>query len=301
MGCGCPPAGLLVDGRSEGLRIGFPPRVIQRRQRLNALGLMAWRRRLWDRMGLPAALAQAARPHKREAAASHRAFRCDGCRSIRNPVRPRSSACWVANESPRANHSAPQLCTNQATDRRGLRSVQTCDLCTRSQRLDDATVGNSAALASIDELVQHAAQFDQTSKLAFHVGQVSPRKLADFGAGALPIIGYPHQIPHCVQRISQLAAPPEETQPLNMRPPIGPVIATCARRRRQQTNPFIVMHGLSVGTGNSSEFANGKCLGEHCGPCSCYSGHVACPPATVEMRHGHETNRFCRYRCRCVL
>jgi hypothetical protein len=133
----------------------------------------------------------------------------------------------------------------------------------RSQRLDYATFGNGTSLALIDELPQHAAQFDQINKLVFYLRQVNTRKLVDVGAGALPIIGKPQQIPSCVQRKSQLAAPPNETQSLKMRPPIGPIIATCARRRWQQTNPFIVTNGLNLGTGNSREFANGKCLGEH--------------------------------------
>jgi hypothetical protein len=48
--------------------------------------------------------------------------------------------------------------------------MQHGDPCTRSHRLDDATAGNGAVLALIDELMQHAVQFDQANKLVFHVG-----------------------------------------------------------------------------------------------------------------------------------
>jgi hypothetical protein len=75
-----------------------------------------------------------------------------------------------------------------------------------------------------------------------------------------PTIGKPQQIRHCVEREAQVAAPP---MPLKMTPPVGLIVATRSRRRRQQTDPFVVANGFNLGTNNSREFVNSKCLGEH--------------------------------------
>jgi len=140
-------------------------------------------------------------------------------------------------KSGHANHSAPQFYTKQAADRRGFRGMKHCHLCTRSQRLDDATLGNGAVPALIDEMVQHAAQFNQLNKAC------CTRR--------------PGEHAQCSSISAQERCRSSESRNRS-RTVSSENLSSCPRRMKLSRSSRD-----HLGPGNSREFDNGKCLGEH--------------------------------------
>src|SRR3954454_21452148 len=128
----------------------------------------------------------------------------------------------------------------------------------RRQRFDDVALGDGAAPAPADQLGQLAAQRVQVGDLALDLGQVLPGDGVHRLARAVAIIGEVEQLTYLLQREPEVARPPDEAQPVQVRRAVGAIVARGAAWSGQEPGPLVVADRLDLGFGRPGEVADPK-------------------------------------------
>jgi Mg2+ and Co2+ transporter CorA len=106
----------------------------------------------------------------------------------------------------------------------------------------------------MDDILQRAFHAPQVGDLRAHVGQVDRSKAPGLRARLVALAHKTQQGAHFLEREPELPRPQHESKPPLMHRVIASVPVGCPRRRRQETDLFIIAHGFEVGARPPGEF-----------------------------------------------
>ena len=85
---------------------------------------------------------------------------------------------------------------------------------------------------------------------------MAARDRIDGAAGLVAVIGESEKLANLVQGKAEIARAPDEGQPQQLVGPIGAILATRPRGRRQQTRGFILADGFDLGVGRARQLSD---------------------------------------------
>lgn len=121
---------------------------------------------------------------------------------------------------------------------------------------DDLAVGDGAMAARAEDAAQLGAERLQVADLAVDFGQVDAGDAVDRFAGLPRVVRKRQQFADRIEGEAKIPGAPDEREAGKVVSAIGPIIAGSACGRCEQTDLFIVAHGLDIGGRGACEFSD---------------------------------------------
>jgi hypothetical protein len=127
-----------------------------------------------------------------------------------------------------------------------------------SQHFDDPTLGDPAAPAFLNHARQFGFQSVEPRDTALHGHKMLPRNGVHSGTGSAGVVRQRQQGTDTIQREAQLAAVPDEGQPVYMLPGVGSMVSGRAGRDGQNAGFLVIADRLDFSAGERCQIAYGE-------------------------------------------